>query len=343
MGWFIGLFVFIGISALATKLMREAGCVTLILAGIGYAFVLWCCALLGALSGAVCGALLGVLTVAQDPAAGAGFMELAAISGAFFGYAFGSVIGFSQSYFIIKRKLRREPLGLQTVCAKVALFACGFTAVAICLVYPEATLSLVSVALIVCLAGALVRALENRTKHGARSLATETANTAAWLRMSNLFAEGRWRMQRLNWVVAGLAALMLIAIRIEPPLPLAGSEAPARYIPAAVAGARNANTSALNAEPHALRSNSTTETAAAREAAAKAEVYIVRTRNNAMASVRACASTDCALMGRAMPGDRIKAVWIERGESVFGSREWIAFEDEDAIVYIHGSLLERSE
>ena len=68
-------------------------------------------------------------------------------------------------------------------------------------------------------------------------------------------------------------------------------------------------------------------------------VYYVTTRNNAGARVRSCPETACGIIGGLNPGAEIQALeWVE-GEEVNGSSEWVQFEHNDTVAYVHGSLV----
>ena len=68
-------------------------------------------------------------------------------------------------------------------------------------------------------------------------------------------------------------------------------------------------------------------------------VYYVTTRNNAGARVRDCPNRACAIIGGLSPGAEIQALeWVE-GEEVNGSSEWVQFEHNDTVAYVHGGLV----
>ena len=65
----------------------------------------------------------------------------------------------------------------------------------------------------------------------------------------------------------------------------------------------------------------------------------VRTRGNAGANVRACPSTTCGIIGGLSPGADIQALERVEGEAVYGNSEWVQFEHNDTVAYVHGSLV----
>ena len=68
-------------------------------------------------------------------------------------------------------------------------------------------------------------------------------------------------------------------------------------------------------------------------------VYYVTTRNNAGARVRSCPETACSIIGGLSPGAEIQALERVEGEEVNGSSEWVQFEHNDTLAYVHGSLV----
>ena len=57
------------------------------------------------------------------------------------------------------------------------------------------------------------------------------------------------------------------------------------------------------------------------------------------ANVRACPETTCDEIGGLSPGAEIQALeWVE-GEEVNGSSEWVQFEHNDTVAYVHGGLV----
>ncbi len=71
------------------------------------------------------------------------------------------------------------------------------------------------------------------------------------------------------------------------------------------------------------------------------EILIVETLNNLNARVRACASTNCEILGRLRPGDAVQPLGQVEGQTVNGSAIWIEFEFQGAPAFIHSSLLTR--
>lgn len=71
------------------------------------------------------------------------------------------------------------------------------------------------------------------------------------------------------------------------------------------------------------------------------EILIVETVNNLNARVRACASTNCEILGRLRPGDAVQPLGQVEGQTVNGSAIWIEFEFQGAPAFIHSSLLTR--
>lgn len=69
------------------------------------------------------------------------------------------------------------------------------------------------------------------------------------------------------------------------------------------------------------------------------EILVVETVNNVNARVRACASTNCGIVGRLRPGDAIQPLERVAGQTINGSAIWIKFEFQGQIAYIHSSLL----
>lgn len=65
----------------------------------------------------------------------------------------------------------------------------------------------------------------------------------------------------------------------------------------------------------------------------------VRTRGNAGANVRACPRTTCGIIGGLKPGADIQALGRVEGEAVYGNSEWVQFEHNDTVAYVHGSLV----
>ena len=65
----------------------------------------------------------------------------------------------------------------------------------------------------------------------------------------------------------------------------------------------------------------------------------VRTRNNAGANVRVCPRTTCGIVGGLSPGASIQALGRVEGEEVYGNSEWVQFEHNDTVAYVHGSLV----
>ena len=65
----------------------------------------------------------------------------------------------------------------------------------------------------------------------------------------------------------------------------------------------------------------------------------VRTRGNAGANVRACPRTTCGIIGGLSPGASVQALERVEGEAVYGNSEWVQFEHNDTVAYIHSSLV----
>ena len=65
----------------------------------------------------------------------------------------------------------------------------------------------------------------------------------------------------------------------------------------------------------------------------------VRTRNNAGANVRVCPRTTCGIVGGLSPGADIQTLGRVEGEEVYGNSEWVQFEHNDTVAYVHGSLV----
>ncbi len=65
----------------------------------------------------------------------------------------------------------------------------------------------------------------------------------------------------------------------------------------------------------------------------------VRTRGNAGANVRACPRTTCGIVGGLSPGADIQALERVEGEAVYGNSEWVQFEHNDTVAYVHSSLV----
>ena len=84
-----------------------------------------------------------------------------------------------------------------------------------------------------------------------------------------------------------------------------------------------------------------TPTSIQRPTAARAAgvTMYVRTRGNAGANVRACPSTTCGIVGGLSFGASIQALERVEGEAVYGNSEWVQFEHNDAVAYIHSSLV----
>ena len=72
--------------------------------------------------------------------------------------------------------------------------------------------------------------------------------------------------------------------------------------------------------------------------AAGATMYVT-TRGNMSARVRACPGTACGIIGGLNPGANIQALRRVEGEAVNGNSEWLQFEHNDTVAYIHGSLV----
>ncbi len=77
------------------------------------------------------------------------------------------------------------------------------------------------------------------------------------------------------------------------------------------------------------------------ETATEVGILIVETVNNLNARVRACASTNCEIVGRLRPGDAVQPIEQVEGQTVNGSAIWIEFEFQGAPAFIHSSLLKR--
>ena len=72
--------------------------------------------------------------------------------------------------------------------------------------------------------------------------------------------------------------------------------------------------------------------------AAGATMYVT-TRGNMSARVRACPGTACGIIGGLNPGANIQALRRVEGEAVNGNSEWMQFEHNDTVAYIHSSLV----
>lgn len=70
-----------------------------------------------------------------------------------------------------------------------------------------------------------------------------------------------------------------------------------------------------------------------------APIYYVETANDLNARVRACASTNCKVVGRLRPDTEIHPTAEVEGEIINGSAIWIEFEFQGETAYIHSSLL----
>lgn len=66
----------------------------------------------------------------------------------------------------------------------------------------------------------------------------------------------------------------------------------------------------------------------------------VETRNNRGANVRACPGTHCNILITLRPGDEIQVLARVNGESVYNSREWMQFEHNGELAFIHSALVE---
>lgn len=69
------------------------------------------------------------------------------------------------------------------------------------------------------------------------------------------------------------------------------------------------------------------------------EIYLVETVNDLNARVRACASTNCEIVGRLRPGDAVQLIERVVGQTVNGSEIWVKFDFQGEAAFIHSSLL----
>ena len=99
------------------------------------------------------------------------------------------------------------------------------------------------------------------------------------------------------------------------------------------------------ATPAATATETLPPTATYTEAATEVhtEIYFVETVNDLNARVRACASTNCEIVGRLRPGDAVRAIERVAGQSVNGSENWVVFEFLGETAYIHSSLLTQEQ
>lgn len=72
--------------------------------------------------------------------------------------------------------------------------------------------------------------------------------------------------------------------------------------------------------------------------AAGATMYVT-TRGNMSARVRACPGTACGIIGGLKPGAEVQSLGRVEGEAVNGNSEWMQFEYNDTVAYIHSSLV----
>jgi len=72
---------------------------------------------------------------------------------------------------------------------------------------------------------------------------------------------------------------------------------------------------------------------------AAGETLVVMTRDDKIARVRACASTNCEIVGRLGFGDQVKLTGRVDGENISGNAVWVEFIFEGEAAYIHSSLL----
>ena len=314
--------------------------VALFLAFILFSLVMLFFTAVGTVAGILCSIALGGLTQSLTPAAPNDLTWMVLAYGAVFGYYIGGSVGLVPACLIFKRKLSGEPLELKSLSLKAMFITFAFVALGICVEYPQVTMSLVSAVAIVLLSGGLAIAVEERGK--SKRALTANANEAQPDSLMDALTRGWRQMRRSDWVMFGLGLFMLIGLRTED-LRLELDE----FMPAHPSAAEVNEAHAVSRTTRAIAISTARPRAAsaakARTAPKPAAVYIVSTRDNAIARVRACASTTCALMGRAYPGDRIEALRTENGEFILGSREWIAFAHGGAVGYIHSSLLTLSD
>ncbi len=72
-------------------------------------------------------------------------------------------------------------------------------------------------------------------------------------------------------------------------------------------------------------------------------VLYIRTVNDMNARVRACPGTDCAIVGRLRPGDKVQPIGRVRGQIVYGNPVWIEFLFEGETAFVHSSLVKEAD
>ena len=79
-------------------------------------------------------------------------------------------------------------------------------------------------------------------------------------------------------------------------------------------------------------------------AATSTATSYVKTSDNFPANVRACPRTtsQCAVIGRLLPGEAVRQLERVAGEKIGGSNKWIKFRHDGKIAYIHSSVLSAS-
>lgn len=314
----------------------------LILIGLLYMLVWAFFMVAGAFAGMACGLILAGMTNLLAPAISADETWLLLRYGADMGFLAGGLIGFAQALIICAKSANRAPRELKRRCLLVLIYSALASALTICAAFPEAVFSLISMVAIVLLAAGLANAIaRGKTKNGKRRY-EKAAPKVAGDGLTNAMSGARGLIKRSDWLAVAFATFSFLIMFNSPERPtLFEGETPVT-ISASARTQRPASTPP-RATPAPASGSGSAMAAKAPTSIAPAEVYIVTTRNNAIARVRACPSTECALMGRAFPGDRIKAQWTERGEFINSSRRWIAFEHGSGIGYIHRSLLRLSD
>ena len=293
----------------------------------------------GAAAGLLSGFALYVLAIAVMP-------ETRSVDSFYFlrysvdvGYLAGSLLGLIHAASIFRLKWKGRMLELERRCKIIFAFSASASVIALCAVYPGVISALASFIVVAALAWALANAkTRGRARKGKPAL-TDSRHAASGTQLLDPVASVRPRMTRWDWLGIGIASCYFVGMLASPDRPtLFESE---RDMPSFASVTRKSNWSARS-RSNAPRSESANTAQSAAIAEPVNNRYIVSTRDNVVGRVRACASTACAVIGRAMPGDRITASWSEHGETIGGSSQWIAFDRGDSFGYIHSSLLELS-
>ena len=99
------------------------------------------------------------------------------------------------------------------------------------------------------------------------------------------------------------------------------------------------DTPAPTRPPTSTSTHTPTSTAQPTATSAAGVTMYVRTRGNAGANVRACPRTTCGIIGGLSPGASVQALERVEGEAVYGNSEWVQFEHNDTVAYVHGNLV----